>query len=335
MKMAKTDGVYRKRNSRLQCCVLLLLFGSGFTLAKAQSTDSLIHSFKITILSTMLVGEPTGMGEWGFAALVEADGHRVLVDTGAHPETVLENARDLHVDLSNVQDVVLTHNHWDHVRGLMPLRRELMKKDPKALSIAYVAEGIFSSRPSPAGERNEMIAIRKEFEATGGKFIVLSKNSELFSGAWLTGPVPRQYPEHNWTRTGRVQTTAGLIEDNIPEDQSLVLNTVKGLVIVTGCGHAGIVNIATFTEKHFDNKPIYGIVGGLHLFAASDDQIDWTAAKLREYRVANLLAAHCTGIEATFRLRQDLALNRATATTGTVGSSFSSEGGIETGELAK
>jgi 7,8-dihydropterin-6-yl-methyl-4-(beta-D-ribofuranosyl)aminobenzene 5'-phosphate synthase len=315
--------------------VLLLLFGSGFTLANAQSTDTLIHSFKITILSTMLVGEPTGTGEWGFAALVEADGHRVLVDTGAHPETVLENARDLHVDLSNVQDVILTHNHWDHVRGLMALRRELMKKNPKALSIAYVAEGIFGSRPSPAGERNEMIAIRKEFEATGGKFIVLSESSELFSGAWLTGPVPRQYPEHNWTRTGRVQTTAGLIEDNIPEDQSLVLNTVKGLVIVTGCGHAGIVNIATFTEKHFDSKPIHGIVGGLHLFAASDDQIDWTAAKLREYRVANLLAAHCTGIEATFRLRQDLALNRATATTGTVGSSFSSEGGIETGELAK
>ena len=335
MNRGTPDGERRKRKSRLQCCVLLLLLGSVSTVAKAQSTDALIHSFKITVLSTMLVGEPTGIGEWGFAALVETAGHKVLVDTGAHPETVLENARDLHVDLSGVEDVVLTHNHWDHVRGLMALRRELMKKNPKALSIAYVAEGIFDSRPSAAGERNEMIATRKEFEATGGKFIVLSRGSELFPGAWLTGPVPRQYPEHNWTGTGRVQTAAGLMEDNIPEDQSLVLNTVKGLVIVTGCGHAGIVNIATFTEKHFENKSIYGIVGGLHLFAATNQQIDWTAAKLRGYGVANLLAAHCTGIEATFRLRQDLALDRATAATGTVGSSFSSEGGIETGELAK
>jgi 7,8-dihydropterin-6-yl-methyl-4-(beta-D-ribofuranosyl)aminobenzene 5'-phosphate synthase len=335
MNAAKPEGERRKRKRWGLYCVLLLLFGSGFASAKAQGSKTQIHSFKITILSTMVVGEPTGTGEWGFAALVEADGHKLLVDTGAHPQTVLENARDLHIDLSDVQDVILSHNHWDHVRGLMALRRDLMKKNPKALSTAYVAKGIFDSRPSAAGERNDMIAIRKEFEATGGKFIELSESATLFPGAWLTGPVPRQYPEHNWTGTGRVQTAEGLIEDNIPEDQSLVLNTIKGLVIVTGCGHAGIVNIATFSEKQFNNQPIYGIVGGLHLFAASDEQIDWTAAKLREYRVANLLAAHCTGLESTFRLRRGLALNRATATTGTVGSTFSSEDGIVTGELAK
>ena len=80
-----------------------------------------------------------------------------------------------------------------------------------------------------------------------------------------------------------------------------MVDTPKGLVIITGCGHAGIANIVTFADKHFVDRPIYGIVGGLHLFAATDDVVDWTASKLREFHVANLLAAHCTGIEATFR----------------------------------
>jgi 7,8-dihydropterin-6-yl-methyl-4-(beta-D-ribofuranosyl)aminobenzene 5'-phosphate synthase len=77
---------------------------------------------KSPVLSTMLVGEAVGLGEWGFSALVEADGQRILLDTGSHPETVLQNARDLNIDLSDVKEVILTHNHWDHVRGLMALR---------------------------------------------------------------------------------------------------------------------------------------------------------------------------------------------------------------------
>lgn len=275
------------------------------------------------------------MGEWGFAAILDADGHRLLIDTGAHPNTVLENARDLNIDLSTVDEVVLTHFHWDHVSGLLTLRRELMKKNPKALSTVHVAQGIFDSRPSPRGEQNQMIAIRKDFEATGGTFVVHSTSAELFPGAWLTGPVPRKYPERNWSGNGKMQTASGLVEDTVPDDQSLVLDTPKGLVIVSGCGHAGIVNITTYAETHFHDKPIYGIVGGLHLFASTDQQIAWTADKLHAYHVANLLAAHCTGIEAAFRLRQDLALNRTSAVVGSVGSSFSLQNGLEPGALAK
>ena len=331
--IAKKGG--NARGGLLKSVTLLLILCSGFHSTIAQVNRQQIHAFTITILSTMLVGEPVGLGEWGFAALVDADGHRVLVDTGSRPDTVLENARDLHIDLSDVEEVILTHNHWDHVRGLLTLRHEMMKKNPRAFSTVYVAEGIFDSRPSAEGERNEMIAIKKQLEATGARFVVHSSDAELFPGAWLTGPVPRQYPERNWSGTGRAQTSSGLVEDSIREDESLVLDTAKGLVVITGCGHAGIVNIVTFTEKHFDDKPIYGIVGGLHLFAATDHQIDWTASKLRHYHVANLLAAHCTGIEATYRLRQALRLSRARAVVASVGSSFSLRDGIEPGILAK
>src|SRR5678816_4374619 len=68
-----------------------------------------IRALKITVLSTMLVGDTLGLGEWGFSALVEADGHRILLDTGGHPETVLQNARHLNIDLPDVSAVSYTH----------------------------------------------------------------------------------------------------------------------------------------------------------------------------------------------------------------------------------
>jgi len=318
----------------------LVTIGSQPAKAQAQtvivtSPVAQIRTLKITVLSTMLVGETAGLGEWGFSALVEADGHRILLDTGSHPETVLKNARDLNIDLSDVKEVIITHNHWDHVRGLMTLRREMMKKNPAALSVAYVAQGIFYSRPSPKGEQNDMIAIRKDYEAGGGKIIEYSKGVEIFPGAWLTGPVPRKYPERNWSVSGKVQTPNGLVEDNIPEDQSLVLNTPQGLVVLTGCGHAGVVNILTYTAERFPNQPVYAVLGGLHLFPATDEQLNWTGDKLKEFRVANLMGAHCTGIEAVYRLRERIGLTRKSAVVGSVGSTFTLAEGIHPGALAK
>src|SRR4030095_1634869 len=169
---------------------------------------------------------------WGFAALVEADGNRILVDTGARPQTVLENARELNVDLASVKEVILTHNHDDHVGGLITLRKELMKTNQAALSRVHVGKGIFYSRPAkvdvvkkpggvdpPVSEGNPMIAIRKEYEATGGTIIEHDQPVEIFQGAWLTGPVPRTYGERNWSTTGQVITPQGEVEDTIPEDK--------------------------------------------------------------------------------------------------------------------
>jgi 7,8-dihydropterin-6-yl-methyl-4-(beta-D-ribofuranosyl)aminobenzene 5'-phosphate synthase len=311
---------------------VLLVLAAPCLFGQSPAHDA-VQNLKITVLSTML--SDNGIGEWGFAALVETDGHRILVDTGAKPDTVLLNARELNLDLSDVREVVLTHNHDDHVGGLLTLRREFMKKNPAALSIVHVGKGIFYSRPKDGREENVMLALRKEYEATGGKFVEHDGPAELFPGAWLTGPIPRPYPERNWSVTGKVQTPSGLVEDNIPEDQSLVLNTNKGLVVVSGCGHAGIVNTLTFAEKQFPSTPVYALVGGFHLFAATDEQLDWTADKLKGFGVSYLIGAHCTGIEAVYRIRQKLDLPRHSAVVGAVGASFVLGEGIHPGRIAQ
>jgi 7,8-dihydropterin-6-yl-methyl-4-(beta-D-ribofuranosyl)aminobenzene 5'-phosphate synthase len=318
---------------RLFVVVLMLTLSTAAAPVAAAPAKAL----KVTVLSTMLVGEArTGIGEWGFAALVEVDGRQVLMDTGARPETVLANARELGVDLSTVTDLVITHNHFDHTAGLVTLRRELSKKNAAALSRVHVPRGIFFPRPGPNGrEGNGLLPMKADYEATGGKFIEHAGPAEVVPGLWMAGPIPRVHPERNWSGSGRVQTPEGLVEDIVPEDTSLVVDTADGLVVISGCGHAGMINTLEFARKFVRAAPIAAAIGGYHLFAASDATLAWTAGKLREFGLKNLIGAHCTGIEAVYRLRELTGLERRTAVVGAVGASYTLGKGIDATTLAR
>jgi 7,8-dihydropterin-6-yl-methyl-4-(beta-D-ribofuranosyl)aminobenzene 5'-phosphate synthase len=132
-----------------------------------------------------------------------------------------------------------------------------------------------------------------------------------------------------------VRTPAGVVEDTVPEDQSVVVNTAEGLVVIAGCGHAGIVNILTAAGDRFGHRPVHAIIGGMHLFAAKDEQVDWTADKLKGFGVRYLIGAHCTGIESLYRLRNRLGLGRQTAVVGAVGAAFTLGEGIHPGRIAQ
>jgi 7,8-dihydropterin-6-yl-methyl-4-(beta-D-ribofuranosyl)aminobenzene 5'-phosphate synthase len=317
----------------LPLIAILLIPASSRVAAQSASGDSHpeVRTLKITILSTMLADE--GIGEWGFAALVEADGRKILFDTGARPTTVLENARDLKIDLSDVQDVIPSHFHDDHTTGLMTLRREFSKSNPQAFSRVHVANGIFLERRGH--NPNPMIQMKKDYEATGGVFVVHDKPEELFPGIWLTGPVPRAYPEKNYPAGTEVNTGTAWIEDTVPDDQSLVFNTSRGLVLLSGCGHSGIINTLQYARGFLRPAPIDAAIGGFHLFAATDHQLAWTASKLKEYQTARILGAHCTGIESVYRLRELLGLTRQTCLVGTIGAVYELNNGIITGPIAR
>jgi len=308
------------------------------SVASTQPATAVIaKAAKFTVLSTMLSGMPgAGIGEWGFAGLLEVDGHRLLIDTGARPEAVLRNAEELRIDLSTITDLVLTHNHSDHTGGLLTLRRELSKKNPKALSRVHVPAGIFMSRLGADGrEQNGLLPLKAPFEQTGGVFIEHRAQFEISPGVWLLGPVARVHPERNFSTSGRLQTPTGPEEDNVPEDTAVVVNAASGLIVISGCGHAGIANTLDYARKVIREAPIEAAIGGFHLFAATDEQLAWTADRLRAAGIRHLLGAHCTGIEAVFRLRQLTGLARRDAVVGAVGSSYTLGSGIEALSLAK
>lgn len=323
-----------KRLNLFVIAMMLLSWPLPSSTATAQKPKT-VQSLRVQVLSTMLTGGTVGIGEWGFAALIEVDGQRILFDTGARPETVLKNAREMNIDLANVKDVILSHNHGDHTTGLLTLRREFAKTNPAALSRVHVGKGIFWSRPEGKGEGNYVVKIKNDYEATGGTFIEYNEPKEILPGVWLTGPVPRIHGERNWSGSGRMKSPDGLVEDNLPEDMSLVAVTDKGLVVVSGCGHAGIINTLEHARKKVQNTNVYAALGGFHLFALNDEKLDWTASKLKEFGLRQFLGAHCTGIEAVYRLRQQVGLARQNCVVGAVGASFDLSKGIDPTALAR
>lgn len=304
-------------------------------MAQAQGPAP-IQDVQVRILSTMLA-ESSGIGEWGFAAVVEADGRRILFDTGARPETVWKNAREMGVDLSTITDVILSHNHGDHTGGLITLRREMGRANAKALSRAHVGKGAFWPRPGDGGvERNHLLTVRGEYEKLGGVFVEYDAAKEIFPGGWLTGPVERVHAERNWSGGGMLIRPGGdRVEDTLPEDMSLVLDTVKGLVVISGCGHAGIINTLEQARRAVRKSPIHAAIGGWHLFAASEDHLAWTGGKMKELGVENFIGAHCTGIEAVYDLRRHTGLRRRNCVVGAVGARFGLKEGILAGALAR
>lgn len=304
---------------------------AGPATATAQVT-----SLKITLLSTMLA-DGDELGEWGFSALVEADGHRILFDTGANTDVVLRNAASLKLDLTTVPEVVLSHWHSDHVGGFVALCDAVKAKAPSALARTHVGEGIFDPRStvSRGVEINPLLLARPDYEQGGGTFVVHAKPVQLHPGVWLTGPVPRAFPERNWSGRAERKTSTGWVEDTLPEDSALIFDTPQGLVVLTGCGHAGVINIIEYARAFIRPAKIHALIGGIHLFSADEKTLAWTAEKLRGYGVENLIGAHCTGVEVVYRFRRDLGLDRAHAVVGAVGQRFELGKGIHPGAIAR
>ena len=290
---------------------------------------------KITILSTM-VADYDYLGEWGFSAIIESDGHKLLFDTGSRENTVLENADSLGIDLSTVSHVFLSHNHLDHTGGLIHLRKKLMLKDPNALKFVHVGKGIFSERLSKGKNVNDFTQQKEILESLGIEFIYHEKPEEMLPNIWTTGVVPRLYNEKNWSGYREIIEDGKIIEDNIPEDQSIVINTDKGLVLVSGCGHAGIVNTLKHTDDMFQKSSDISVaIGGFHLFNKTDKDIKWTSKQMKKYGVKEFIGAHCTGIDAVYSIRKNNRMDRENCVVGAVGSIYDYEKGIKPGYITK
>ncbi len=289
---------------------------------------------RIVILSTMLA-DRLGTGEWGFSALVEGEGFRLLFDTGGRPDTVLRNAEALGIDLAPIGDVVLSHGHWDHTGGLVALRRALRERNPTALSRAHVAPGFFVERFRAGKPFSLTSGARAEYEQLGGTFLEHPGPVQPWPGVHLTGPVRRTHAEGNLPRDIVVGGAQGPATDAVPEDSSLVIETPRGLVVLTGCGHAGIVNTLEAALAITGARTVTAVVGGLHLFEADDRALAWTGEQFRRLGVEHVLGTHCTGIEAVFQLRAAAGLDRATCAVGAVGARYETGRGVTPGTLAR
>ena len=261
-------------------------------------------NYRITVLCENSVGPLSGtLGEHGFSALIEpSHGDPLLFDTG-QGLTLLHNARRMNKDLSLVRRVVLSHGHYDHAGGLMPLLDECGPK------LVYSHPSVFKSRfrVKDTGDCNP-IGIpqrREELEAAGASFDLSKDFRAIAPGIFLTGEVPR-VTDFETGDQGLYCDCTGQELDNTPDDQSLLLETEKGLVLVLGCCHAGLVNTLEHVAYMTGRRDIYAVIGGTHLGFCGQEQIAKTVAALRSLGIKKLAASHCTGFAASARLSREL-----------------------------
>ena len=305
--------------------IAIVLIASIVPSAMSQPRVAFTRTFndvRVRFLSTQITTDSRGQAEWGFSALVEADDVRLLLDTGNLPGTVTANARVLNVPLEGVHDVVLSHWHSDHTGGLLSVLNALGSDGARI----YVHPAIFDEKFSSASTTKQINALRDSraaIEATHGHFDFSAEPRELRPGIVLTGSIPRVHERDQKLPPGNLmRQDSTLVVDTVPDEQSMVINTRDGLIVVTGCGHAGVVNTIEHVRNMFPDRPIAALVGGFHWFASGESDIVDAGDQLKKLGVLRLVGAHCTLVEPMFTLRQH-GWSRDAAAVGTIGSDFS------------
>ncbi len=251
----------------------------------------------ITVLADNVSGGGPVLGEWGLSFYVQSDRARVLFDAG-QGQVMLPNARALDVDLARTSAIVVSHGHWDHTRGL---EQALRATGPVDL---YLHPAVFETRYWKDEGRAVSTTMALGREQLGGRVhrLVETTGPTLVApGIMVTGQIPRASGEG--TGVDFVFMDSALTRpDSIPDDQALFFRVREGIVIVLGCGHAGVINTMQYVTRLLGEQKVYAVIGGTHLMSASPERMRRTIEALRAFGVQKIMLSHCTGLKAYAQL---------------------------------
>ncbi len=257
---------------------------------------------RITIICENTVSIKGGIGEHGFAAFLETERGNYLFDTG-RGDGLIGNLLAFDKDPLSIQKIILSHGHPDHTGGLADILELLGEVE------IWAHPGIFIDRfkitKVGGKEKKQFVGIkfrRAYLESLGAKFVLDKKFRELTADIYLTGEVPRRSSFE--TGDPRLFAEAGgqLISDPFSDDQSIVIQSEKGLVLLLGCAHSGAINILEYAREKTGVDRVFAILGGTHLDFASAAQMEETIALLHKYKIERIGVSHCTGPRAASRL---------------------------------
>jgi 7,8-dihydropterin-6-yl-methyl-4-(beta-D-ribofuranosyl)aminobenzene 5'-phosphate synthase len=251
----------------------------------------------VTILSNNLVQRRELLAEHGLSYWIQHKEKTILFDTGQG--MVFEhNARKLNIDLQHCDVLVLSHGHYDHTGGVSAFLGQV-HSDLKIYYHGDVMQHRYNKKPG--GEVLDIGISNHDKECLQAwhrtiKFV--KEPTEIIPDLFATGPVPRN---NDFETIGKnfflnKQCTR---HDDIFDDQSLYLRTDKGIVVLLGCAHAGVINTLHYIRHITEGGPIRVVMGGMHLKGASKERIEKTIEALRELNIPHIGPCHCTGIEAT------------------------------------
>jgi len=249
-------------------------------------------SLRISVLRDNECHTPALKPGHGLALLVETPETTFLLDTGDSPET-WENAEVMGCDLSKVQCVVLSHGHYDHTGGLEQLL-ELVGGLP---IIAH--PGVFVRRYAvePDGTRREIgpQKTQAEYEALGAEFILSEDPLFIGPGLLTSGQVPRSARAAHREPRLMIEQDGELVPDPFDDDLSVVVQLPYGIIILTGCAHSGLRNIARQCVRASGCENVRAFVGGTHLMGSEDVEVREVARQLHLIALDQIVPLHCTG----------------------------------------
>ncbi len=234
------------------------------------------------------------MGEHGLSFHVEADHRCILFDTGQNLG-LANNAKVLGIDLGRIDTVVLSHGHYDHSSGL----KSLLDCHTNFTLCAH--PDVFGPKLRGAGDNHKYIGIpvdRRVLEQMGIS-IQLDKDSvSIAPGIITTGEIALENDFEAIEPGFHLKNGADYPPDTLADDRALILDTAKGLVVLLGCSHRGVVNTLSHVTRITGRKNIHAILGGLHLGKASDEKLAKMVDHLRAFGLERIGLGHCTGPKA-------------------------------------
>jgi 7,8-dihydropterin-6-yl-methyl-4-(beta-D-ribofuranosyl)aminobenzene 5'-phosphate synthase len=254
---------------------------------------------KITTLveNSISTGLAPLMGEHGLSFFIETENRKILFDTGKGL-TLLSNADALGINLKTIDTVVLSHGHYDHAGGL----KYLIKRNNSFTVIAHPQ--IFDNKLVLRDNKYHSIGIHDDEKilVNSGIKIKLEKEPVSISGKIITtGEIPMETDFEDVEPIFYLDKNGNKTPDTIIDDRSLILDTKKGMVIIFGCAHRGIINTLKYATKLTGNKKVHAILGGLHLMSANDEKLKKIFRCLKDYGIEKMILGHCTGFYTTAR----------------------------------
>jgi len=242
------------------------------------------------------------LAEWGLSILVETDEVNVLLDTGQSISAAY-NADILGIDLSRIDRIVLSHGHFDHTGGL----RQVLRKMRKRVEIIAHPD-IWAAKYSRRQGKDRYIGIpflRQELEGLGASFNLTTKPVKITDNIMTTGEIPMVTDYEEIDPDLVVKEDAGWQPDKLLDDRALIINTEPGLIVILGCAHRGIINTLYYAQQLTGIKRVHAVLGGCHLFGASQERVRSTIAALKELGVQKIGVSHCTGLPAAAIMAQE------------------------------
>ncbi len=270
------------------------------------------------------------IAEHGFSALLDlpAVDLRILWDVGATSLAVLENLRRLEIDPTSIDVIALSHGHWDHVAGLSEILRAVCRpRESKMFPAGTTDEDLVDyagrktipliAHPAAFRERWNFLkdgrrygpmnaTNRAEWEALGARIVEAEEPHRVAEGCWTTGYVPREsFETAGRSKLLRYRDGDRFLPDDTEEDQSIVIHVEgKGLVIVSGCAHSGIVNTVSYAQKMSGADRVHAVFGGFHLGRTDVEDVKRTVDAIAETGPAMVVPTHCTGFAAMRRFAE-------------------------------